>query len=239
VESRSLLGPCNIQGVLFDLDNTLYDRDLAFEKWARAFVEEQFPAESEAYRAETLAQIIAIDAHGYVTKQVLFTQVRALYPAVTLDVDTLCERFYQEWLVYMTLDSETETLLDALASAGIPFGIITNGPPQQHLKIDQLGLRSRTHCLFISAEFGCNKPDPAIFQAAASCLGLLCEQILFVGDNPEADICGAHAVGMTTAWRHWGNTWPAAIPHVQPDYVIESLGELLSDTRLCIPDGDG
>jgi putative hydrolase of the HAD superfamily len=225
---RLLNGERNIRGVLFDLDNTLYNRDLAFEKWGRAFVEEQFAAESEACRAEALAQLIAIDAHGYVTKQVLFTRFREIYPAITLEVEALCERFYREWLVHMALDAETENLLEALESAGIPFGIVTNGPTQQHLKIDQLGLRSRTHCLFISAEFGCNKPDPAIFRAAASCLGVPCEQILFVGDNPEADICGAHAVGMTTAWRSWGITWPATIPHIQPDYVIGSLGELLS-----------
>ena len=66
-----------LRAVLFDLDNTLYDRDLAFELWARGFVEEQFVAESEAERAEILQRIIAIDAHGYVTKRVLFTQVRA------------------------------------------------------------------------------------------------------------------------------------------------------------------
>ena len=61
------------------------------------------------------------------------------------------------------------TPLDVLDAAGIPFGIITNGPVQQNLKIDQLGLRSRTKCIFISEEFGCSKPDPAIFQAAACC----------------------------------------------------------------------
>ncbi len=78
------------------------------------------------------------------------------------------------------LDSDTTLrLLKALDMAGIPFGIITNGSTRQNIKIDQLGLRSRTQCIFVSEEFGCSKPDPAIFQAAAACLNAPCESILF------------------------------------------------------------
>jgi len=218
--------PPSVKGILFDLDNTLYDRDLAFNKWARGFVDEQFSCESEHHRAQVLMQIIAIDAHGYVTKHTLFTEVKALYPAITVEVDALCERFYKEWLAHMALDPETELLLDFLDSTGTPFGIITNGPVQQHDKIRQLNLQHRTRCLFVSAEFGCNKPEPAIFIAAASCLCVPCEHILFVGDNPSADICGAHAVGMQTAWLPCGASWPTAISDASPDYVINSLGEL-------------
>src|SRR6266851_2407175 len=94
----------SIQAVLFDLDNTLYDRDLAFEKWTRGFVEEEFAGESEARRAEVLQQIILLDDQGRVTKEVLFTRVRALYPTVMQKVEALCERFYHEWLVYMALE---------------------------------------------------------------------------------------------------------------------------------------
>jgi putative hydrolase of the HAD superfamily len=226
VESQPPDAIGNIRGVLFDLDNTLYNRDLAFEQWIRAFVAKQFPDESEDGQDAIVQQVLAIDDHGYVNKRVLFTQARALYPTIAEEVDALCERFYQEWLVYVMLDAGTQSVLNALDQKAIPFGIVTNGPVQQNLKIDQLGLRSRIQCLFISEEFGCNKPDPAIFLAAASCLGLPCEQILFVGDNPRADICGAQAVGMTTAWLPYGTTWPATITEVQPDYVIGSIADL-------------
>ena len=40
----------------------------------------------------------------------------------------------EDWLVHMALDTQTETLLDALDRAGMPWGIITNGPVQQRLK---------------------------------------------------------------------------------------------------------
>src|SRR5689334_4374132 len=97
--TATALAAVNIQGVLFDLDNTLYDRDRAFELWTRGFVEEQFAAESAACREEVVQQMCRLDARGIVTKRALFTQVRALYPAITQDVEALCERFYREWLV--------------------------------------------------------------------------------------------------------------------------------------------
>jgi HAD superfamily hydrolase (TIGR01549 family) len=225
-ETKTLALP--VKGILFDLDNTLFDRDLAFKHWASGFVEERFRGESEDQRAQVLKQIVTIDAHGYVTKHVLFSEVRALFPSITDDVEALCERFYQEWLVHMVLDADTESVLDLLDRTGTPFGIITNGPIQQYDKIRQLGLQHRTRCLFVSSEFGCHKPDPAIFRAAAVCLGVPCEQILFVGDYPHADICGAYGVGMQTAWMPCGAAWPADILDVKLDYTLHSLGDLLT-----------
>ena len=132
----------------------------------------------------------------------------------------------------MVLDSETMRLLDALDQAGNPFGIVTNGSVQQNLKIDRLGLRKRTDCIFISEVFGSRKPEAAIFHAAASALNFACEDILFIGDNPHLDICGAHAVGMTTAWLHRGADWPTNITDVQPDFRLDSLASVLNDSAV-------
>ena len=89
-----------------------------------------------------------------------------------------------------------------------------------------LGLQNRVDGVWISDSVGHRKPDAAIFHAAAAALNLPYEQILFVGDSPEADICGAQAVGMTTAWLHRGATWPAEITDVRPDYALSSLATL-------------
>jgi putative hydrolase of the HAD superfamily len=156
----------------------------------------------------------------------LFASFKTLYPSITLSVEALCAMFYEQWLVHMTLDPSVAPLLDALDTAHIPFGIITNGTVHQNLKIDRLGLRSRTGCLFISEVFGCSKPEAAIFHAAAAALNVPCEHILFVGDNPVADVCGAHAVSMTTAWLHRGTDWPAELTAIQPDYVLGAPGEI-------------
>jgi putative hydrolase of the HAD superfamily len=221
-------GRQTIQAVLFDLDNTLYDRDLAFERWARSFIEAHFAREDQGQRTDVLAQMVTLDEKGYRPKTAMFADLKTLYPTLPYDVDALCTLFYEQWTQYMDLDAGAVRLLDALDIAGIPFGVITNGSVQQNLKIDQLGLRKRTDCLFISEVFGSRKPEATIFHAAASALNVPCEAILFVGDSPHLDVCGAHAVGMTTAWLHRGTRWPERITDVQPDYRIDSLADLLT-----------
>ncbi|TVR54914.1 MAG: HAD family hydrolase, partial [Spirochaetaceae bacterium] len=43
------------------------------------------------------------------------------------------------------------------------------------------------------------KPNPEPFVAAAECLGLSAEKILFVGNSYEYDVVGAHRAGMHAA----------------------------------------
>ena len=57
---NEILKPQPFQAVLFDLDNTLYDRDLAFEKWTRGFVEEQFAEESVVFDVDRFFEQMAV-----------------------------------------------------------------------------------------------------------------------------------------------------------------------------------
>ena len=50
------------------------------------------------------------------------------------------------------------------------------------------------------------KPDPEIFHRALRTLNVRAQDAVFVGDNPEADIHAAKAVGLKAVWmedRHW------------------------------------
>ncbi len=61
-----------VAGVLFDLDNTLWDRDHAFRCWAMAFVEEELPHAAVEERAAAVEQLVILDAHGYGAKPAMF-----------------------------------------------------------------------------------------------------------------------------------------------------------------------
>ncbi|MFC6704791.1 HAD family hydrolase [Flexivirga alba] len=50
-----------------------------------------------------------------------------------------------------------------------------------------------------SNELGVAKPHPRLFGAACDLLGIPAADVLHVGDNPDADVAGARAAGMTTA----------------------------------------
>jgi HAD superfamily hydrolase (TIGR01509 family) len=75
-----------------------------------------------------------------------------------------------------------------------------------------------------SALEGVRKPDPALYERAATRLGLPPSAILHVGDSWERDVVPAHATGMHTAWL----AAPAALMTPAPRQVwrLRTLGEL-------------
>ena len=93
------------------------------------------------------------------------------------------------------------SLIEALRtlSVQVKLGIITNGSGEtQRAKFKAAGLAeviSADH-LWISAEVGTAKPDPAIFLMASQALGEAPEDCLFIGDQEQDDQAAAAAAGM-------------------------------------------
>lgn len=223
LEGTSL--PYQASALLFDLDNTLYDRQATFARWARAFVcsYERFQGDCQQ---EAIDFLIALDGDGHVPRRELFTAFQEQYPHLYM-VDSIIEAYYQQFPTYIQSDHLIQ-FLQFVQCARIPFGIVTNGFARQQLpKIAALGLVSLTSCVFISEVFGVEKPDASIFLAAATSLGVPAQQILFAGDNPLADIYGAHQVGMRTIWIRNGAPWPVDVPFCA-DVIVDSFAELPS-----------
>ena len=105
-------------------------------------------------------------------------------------------------------------LLD-LATRKHPIGLLSNfdhGPSARAL-LEQLGLTERFVSIRISDEEGWRKPHAPLFEQIAADLGTLPEHCLFIGDDPHADIDGAAAIGMQTAWiRRRAQPRPMATP---------------------------
>lgn len=216
-----------IRGVLFDLDDTLYDRARAFRAWSERFVDGHLPALDAVARAETVDLLVELDDNGYGAKDMLFSAIKARHPELTHEVDDLVDHFRADFPAGLALDAGSRRLLDHLREKRIRFGIITNGLTAQRPKLKALGIDQWTSCIFVSSEFGCKKPDPRIFRAAAAELGVPCADILFVGDHPSLDIAGAGAIGMKTAWvKRPGAAWPADLG-VAPNFTVSSLDQLL------------
>lgn len=213
------------RAALFDLDNTLYDREAAFGRWADAFLRDTLRLTDAEEVRRVRALIHEMDADGYGSKAAIFERLHSLYPALPGSPARSVDVFFEEFIGHITPEPETETLLDALQGANLPFGVITNGSARQWRKIENLGLARRTDCLFVSETFGGKKPDRAIFEAAAAHLGVSPSETLFVGDNPAVDVLGAQAAGMRAAWLHRGHPWPEELAGT-PDFVVGSLGEL-------------
>ena len=217
-----------IKGVLFDLDNTLLDRNRLFASWARWFARERLRCANDVEIEECATFLIDVDAGGYTPRNVVFARLKERHLSLTDEVEQLVEAFREQLLARIAgLDERPSQLLDALDRAGIPWGIVTNGAPFQLMKIRNLGIETRAACVLVSELAGIRKPDPAIFRVAATQLGSAPEAILFVGDNPAADIVGAANVGMQTAWIRCGKDWPAEFADTPPQHTVDSLHELV------------
>ncbi len=94
-----------------------------------------------------------------------------------------------------------------------------------HQIISDTGVGGLFEAVVVSADVGLRKPNPAIFEQVLAMLGLVADEILFVGDTPAHDVAGAKQVGMRAAWI---NRNGLAIPDgiSAPDIVIPDLAEL-------------
>lgn len=135
-------------------------------------------------------------------------------------------RRYEEALARQShlLPGVQETL-EALANR-FTLSVITNGISRiQRQRIQASPLAPWLKAITISEEIGAAKPDPAIFVAALKKLKNPPRgTVLVVGDSLEADIAGAQAAGLSSAWLGRGRDLPPKGP--RPDHVLEDFSAL-------------
>ena len=222
-----------IDGLVFDLDDTLFDFRGAFAGVVGDFYEQHLSTTTSVTRAAAVALMIRWDEDLHaVTQYVPDLRARRFalwlreWPEIGLDVAALTDWYDGAMDRQMQPDPRVNRLLGHLNEGQIPWGIVTNGPSQmQRHKCQALGLDRVAPFVIVSEEVGFAKPDPRIFRDAFDETGLASpEQIMFVGDNPVSDIDGARRFGMRTAWVQRGRQFPDDLE--PPDRIIDSVGEV-------------
>lgn len=212
--------------VLFDLDDTLveYERsgaavlEIAFEQVG---VEPFFEVSDYRARYETFFPESDSIAH---LRELVFADIaesKGLDPDVGLDVAAAyaAERDHTR----VNLLPGAEELLDALDSR--PLGMVTNGDPEmQRPKLEATGLDDRFETVVFAGHDAAAKPDPEPFHLALERMGQPIAGAVYVGNDPESDVAGAHACGMTAVWLRNGST---RTPQKDPHFTLESLADLL------------
>lgn len=120
------------------------------------------------------------------------------------------------------------------------IGLVTNGRPDiQARKVRALGVHRLVDAVVYAHEVGtgAGKPDAAPFLEACRQLGVAAAATVFVGDDPDCDIAGAHAVGMKTIWLPARVAPQAARPAELADVIVASLADVpAAATRLLAPE---
>ncbi|MCL6523609.1 MAG: YjjG family noncanonical pyrimidine nucleotidase [Thermoflavifilum sp.] len=113
--------------------------------------------------------------------------------------------------------------LDYLSHKPYQMHILTNGFPEiQGLKLQQAGIAHYFAHVITSAEAGCLKPDTQFFRYALQQTKAQAVESIMIGDDWEADICGARQAGMDQVFF---NPRQISISE-QPTYMIVHLDEL-------------
>jgi FMN phosphatase YigB (HAD superfamily) len=92
------------------------------------------------------------------------------------------------------------------------------------------GIARHFDAIVISHEHGLRKPRPEIFEATLAALGVAPDEAVHVGDNLDADVAGANAVGMQTVWITRCVREPDALlakhPGPTPTWRVSDLAEI-------------
>lgn len=197
---RAVLGEkdAGIQAILFDFDDTLQNRPVAFLQFCAYFLEKYFPQLTREQKEQRAQEMLERNNNGYVNYIDYFSRLIEDWDwRDAPEVGDIYREFQFRFPEYSTLFPEARPVLEALRLRGYKLGIITNGPSiQQNRKLDVAGLRPLVDECMVSGDERVHKPDPEIFRRAAARLGVACESCVYVGDHPVNDVQGAQSAGM-------------------------------------------
>jgi putative hydrolase of the HAD superfamily len=217
-----------MKGILFDLDNTLID-------WA-----------TMKHKACDAALTAMIDAGLKMThsnaKKILFE----MYEKYGIENQTIFNKFLKkingqidyrilsegiaayriaknELLIPYPLVRET---LQELTLKKIKLGIVSDAPRMNAwMRLAEMQLCKYFDIVITLDDTNEFKPSPKGFKKALNSLGLNAKEVMFVGDNPERDIKGANALGLTTVLAKYGQVFKGK---EKADFEINNISELIN-----------
>ncbi len=213
--------------ILFDLDDTIHDRNRSLCKYVNLFILKFSDALDYDSKLIMKDVFFEIDNKGYKPREELFKE---LQDRVLRKYKPDLKEFIDFWNVEFPKCAEPMhniyNVLDYFIDKKVKMGIITNGNSDfQNTKIDKLDFRKYMRTIIISEEVDIRKPDPKIFHLALSKIDSRNENTLFVGDNPLIDIKGANDSGLISVWLNHGQVWN--IKQYIPKYIINNISELM------------
>ncbi|OYP36422.1 HAD family hydrolase [Rhodopirellula sp. MGV] len=193
--------------LVFDLDQTLFDRRQAFTDWIRTF----------GLKPETQADLQRIDQNGYGDRSYFFETFR-VQTGLRLDQATLTAGLLQHI-------HRDHVLLDCLSKlrSRYTLAVLTNGGIEtQHAKWQALGLENviAADHFFVSEQIGFAKPDRRAFEFVADRLGTDVARCTYFGDQPTIDVDGAIDAG----WNACLVTGPGEL-QTQLEVRLQATGE--------------
>jgi putative hydrolase of the HAD superfamily len=206
-----------VRGVLFDMDDTLFDHNFATHS-ATGALRESEPALAvwtleelrrrhsevlEIVHLEVISGRLSVDDARRERFRRLLTDAGAAAAALdrAADVAALYRREYQRH--WRAVEGAID-LLTELKARGCKVAVVTNNiTSEQVLKSRHCAIEPLVDALITSEDTKSAKPDTAIYAAALSAIDVTREEAVMVGDAWDTDIAGAIAAGVRPVWFNW------------------------------------
>lgn len=200
-----------LKAIGFDLFNTLitveaHALSTALSRLIRTLNMEGIPIEEEqfveAHRKAATGFLEQIKATGRETHNSFWIS-KALenlghdYPPDSPQISAAVDSYFSSFIRHCHLIPGTLQLLETLGH-GYRLGMLSNftHPPAAREIIQALGISKFFDTILISGEIGFRKPHPLVFKMLLEELEVRQDELIYIGDDPEADIEGALRSGI-------------------------------------------
>jgi len=199
-----------IQGVVFDLDNTLLDfmkmKEFAVKAAIKGMIEAGLVVDEKTsyntiiniyeeygWENQTAFDVFIKNQIGYVDNKYLAAGIVAYRRAREANL--------------MAYPNVNKTLM-ALAKLGIKLAVVSDAPSREAwMRIYYLNLYHYFDVVITFDDSQERKPSEKPFKMALDALRLSPSETVMIGDWPERDIVGAKKIGMRTAFARYGDTF--------------------------------
>ena len=184
-----------MKAIVFDLDNTLIDRQRAFTEMLKDRIELTLPEDKKHLKEQAIQDILMLDDNGTVSRSVSFKKYCDKYEVTCMTSEELSTYWttISGSVVYLFDD-----VIDVIAYLKTKYrlAILTNGSPiSQRRKLESTGILNMFELSVVSGEVGIDKPDPRIFDVMCERLNVKPQDCLYIGDNYVNDVLGARNAG--------------------------------------------
>jgi putative hydrolase of the HAD superfamily len=221
-----------VRAICFDLDNTLWKIEPVLARAERIltdWLEARYPRIPQRFPPEAVQEIRAALLREQPHQAHDLTYLRRetfarLAEAVGYERD-MAHQAFALWHAARNQCVPFDEVIPALEALKSSYRLATlsNG----NADLAAIGIAHHFEVSLHAAALGCAKPDARTYAALASALTLQPAEILFVGDDPHADVAGPRSAGMQTVWMNRGEqAWPIELPPA--DHVIADLDDLVA-----------
>ena len=229
----------------FDLDNTLWDigpvmarAEQALHDWLATHyprITDLHSIDAMRERRFALAERRPDLAHDFTALRKLSLHEHAAeagYPAA------LVEHAFEEFYAHRNSVELYSDVLPELERLGGKFRLLalTNG----NADLKRIGIAHHFELIVTARSVGWAKPDARIFASLLAGAGLAAGDVLYIGDEPVADVEGPRGAGIEAVWiNRTGAEWPQELApplrtvtnlHELADWLMKKVSDLFSVT---------